>query len=224
MTQNFQGMSNPRRVAELLQSGQAPSDRSFDCWLPFEQRKVSHTYWTPLSVCTRASQWLHRLGVRSVVDIGAGAGKFCVATALMCDCEFLGLEQRPQLVEVAGELARRFGVDHRVHFVEAKFGRDPLPKAEAYYIFNPFRENLEAPERWLDDSVPLHRARYLHEIARMVEFLDAAPSGTIIIEYGGFGGRMPEGYEVQYVDREQACLLRCWKKTAGSALPERKSE
>src|SRR5690606_24542367 len=140
MTQNFEARPDPKQVAERLRCGRTPSDSAFDRWLPLAQRQASPTYWPPLSVCTRVSQWLYRLGIRSVVDIGAGAGKFCVATALMCDCEFLGLEQRPQLVEVARELARRFGVDHRVHFAEAKFGRDPVPKAEAYYLFNPFRE------------------------------------------------------------------------------------
>ena len=47
--------------------------------------------------------------VQSVVDIGSGAGKFCVAAALGSGCRFTGLEQRPRLVAAARTLAAYTG-------------------------------------------------------------------------------------------------------------------
>jgi len=44
------------------------------------------------------------LGIRAVVDIGAGAGKFCVAGALFGKCRFIGLEQYSSLVTSARAL------------------------------------------------------------------------------------------------------------------------
>jgi len=41
-----------------------------------ELREVSAEYWTPLRVAVRAAGWLEELGIGSVVDIGAGVGKF----------------------------------------------------------------------------------------------------------------------------------------------------
>ncbi len=203
---------NRERIVQMLRTANSPSDRAFDRWLSDEQQRVSNTYWTPLSVTVRVSQWLHRHGVRSVVDIGSGAGKFCVATALTSECAFTGIEQRQYLVQAARRLAEQFDVDDRVRFIEGTFGIDPMPEGEAYYLFNPFRENLELPERRLDDHLALDRVRYDHEVGRMTSFLEGLHVGTLVIVYGGFGGRMPKCYEVVEVDRELPCMLRCWRK------------
>src|SRR5882724_10120638 len=70
------------RVAEALRAGYCPADRAFDRFLPPRSRQLSSQYWTPLSVATRAAGWFEDLGIRTVVDIGSGAGKFCVAVGL----------------------------------------------------------------------------------------------------------------------------------------------
>jgi len=210
--------ASPRRLAQWLQQGGRVSDRLFDRWLRRDSRVVSGTYWTPLDVATRVSQWLHRHNTRSVVDIGSGAGKFCVAAALTCDCEFTGVEHRPHLVETARELALRFDVHHRVRFLEGTFGRDPLPEAEAYYVFNPFRENLERTERQLDNSVCLNESRYATEVQQLTTFLGGAPARTLFIEYGGFGGHVPASYELLHSERHAPCLLRCWRKAEHAQL------
>jgi tRNA G46 methylase TrmB len=88
-------------VAEALRSGRCPADRVFDRFLPNELRIVSGQYWTPIMVARRAAVWFDELDIHTVVDIGSGAGKFCVATALASRCHFTGLEQRSQLVASA---------------------------------------------------------------------------------------------------------------------------
>lgn len=64
-----------QHLAEMMRTGSCPIDRSFDRFLPEALRLVSPAYWTPLAVAKRAADWLEDLGIRTVVDLGSGAGK-----------------------------------------------------------------------------------------------------------------------------------------------------
>jgi predicted RNA methylase len=183
----------------------------FDRLYPKSVRRASARYWTPLVVAMRAAEWLRPLGVRSVVDIGSGAGKFCVTAALMLPARFTGIEQRPQLVAAARELARTFQVEDRVEFIEGRFGDLPL-EAEAYYLYNPFGENLFGPDGQLEEDVELSHERYVGDIARVERMLLDAAVGTYVLTYNGFGGEFPRSYQRVYVDRELPNVLSLWRK------------
>lgn len=195
-----------------IRSGICPSDRIFDRFLPYDLRRVSGQHWTPLAVALRVAEWLSFAGVKEVVDLGSGAGKFCVAAAVASRCSFVGIEQRPQFVDAARALAHVFGVENRVQFVHATLSRGTIPLAEAYYLYNPFGENLFGPDEHLGDDVELSPERYQRDIVQTEEFFEAAPSGTVVIKYNGFGGRMPPSYEEVLVDREMPNALRMWRK------------
>ena len=151
------------------------------------------------------------------MDLGSGAGKFCVAAALASRCSFVGVEQRPRFVEAAQALAQLFGVENRVRFVQGVLSLSAIPVADAYYLFNPFGENLFGPDEHLGDDVELSPERYQRDIALMVKFFATAPSGTVVIKYNGFGGRMPASYEEVFVDREMPNVLRMWRKKGALA-------
>jgi hypothetical protein len=80
-----------RELAETLQTDRHPADGAFDRFLPERLRAVSPFYWSPLAVAQRAAEWFSDAGVQNVVDIGSGAGKFCVAGALFGQCRFTGV-------------------------------------------------------------------------------------------------------------------------------------
>lgn len=200
-----------QHVANALRSGTCPGEYWFDRSLPQDLQVVSGEHWTPLVVALRVAEWLDGLGVRTVVDIGSGAGKFCVAAALACGCDFTGIEQRPRLVVAARQLARTFAVDDRVRFVEGTLGQCSIPEADAYYLFNPFGENLY-PDARVDDAVELSDARYARDIALMEGFLEQVKVGTYVIKYNGFGGRMPPSFRPVRVDHELPNFLRLWRK------------
>lgn len=204
----------PAEIAEALRSGRCPADRAFDQYLPVELCRLSPHWWTPLSVVRRAARWLDDLGVRSVVDIGSGSGKFCVAAALAGGCRFVGLEQRPGLVAAARALAELFEVGDRVRFVEGALGEAEVPVADAYYLFNPFGENLHGPLERLDDEVELSEARYDHDVELVEDLLRRARAGTCLLTYNGFGGRAPDGYELVRADLDLPSPLRMWQKAA----------
>ena len=208
-------------IAAALGAGRAVSDRAFDRFLPEELARVSRVYWTPVAVAARAARWLDDLGVKTVLDIGSGAGKFCVTAALAGRSRFRGLEQRGRLVRTARVLARRFGVEKRVRFVKGDVGaRPPLP-AEAYYLYNPFGENLFGPDEHLDTEVELNRERYERDVAEVEGLLHDARVGTYVITYNGFGGRVPDTYKEVRVDRSLPNLLKMWQKYT-SVRPSRR--
>jgi hypothetical protein len=198
-------------VALALRAQRCLTDRAFDRFLPDGLRAVSAEYWTPLSVAVRVAVWLDELAIGSVVDIGAGVGKFCVVGALASQCRFIGLEQRVRLVTAARSLASVFQVDERVEFLEGALGQVAAPLADAYYFYNPFGENLYF-DGHLDDDVEVSEARYDRDVEAAEEMLRQAPVGTYAITYNGFGGRMPASYRLLRVDRRQTCELCLWRK------------
>lgn len=202
----------PEIFRQALQLGYCPKERCFDRLLPPELRVVSGQYWTPLAVAIQAAKWFDDLGIASVLDIGSGAGKFCIAAALAGSARYVGIEQRPQLVEAAHKLARTFKVDDRVYFVQGIFGQVPIPSADAYYLFNPFGENLFDAGEHIDEEVELSDERYIRDTAAAEALLIHAPVGTYVLTYNGFGGSISDSYQQVRVNRELPNVLRMWRK------------
>lgn len=203
---------SPWEVADALRRGDCASDREFDRFMPPRLAVVSARYWTPLRVAVRAAAWLDELNIRSLVDIGSGAGKFCVATAIMSRCTFLGLEHRKDLVATARALAEVFGVQARVSFIEETFGDAPLPEAQCYYFFNPFLEAMLEPEAWLDDQVEHGECRYDRELLAVEHWLSQAPVGTYVLTYNGLGTDLPRTFTEIRSDQSFPCNLRLYRK------------
>jgi predicted RNA methylase len=206
-------LENARVLRASLLSGECDDNDAFDQFLPDADRRVSAQYWTPLQVASRAAQWLQYFGARSVVDVGSGVGKFCVAAALTCGCRFTGVEHRARLVDAADVLARTFEVDDRVAFIRSTSIARSWPDADAYYLYNPFGENLSRRDYQLDSDVELSLDRYRRDVAAAERFIEAAPIGTFLLTYNGFGGRIPDSYEEVAIDRAQVHELRMWRKS-----------
>jgi predicted RNA methylase len=202
-------------LAALIRAGATVDDELFDRFLPLRLRVASAVFWTPLVVAARTALWLAEADVGSVVDIGAGVGKFCVAAALATRCRYVGVEYRARLVAAAGRLARLFRVEDRVTFVTARLDPRTLPVAEAYYLYNPFGENRFGPDGHLDEDVELGEARYDRDVAAVEAVLDDARAGTYVITYNGFGGVVPDGWAQIRVDRTLPNMLRMWVKRGG---------
>jgi SAM-dependent methyltransferase len=206
-------------VADALRMGICPTERVFDQFLPHELRVVSGQYWTPLFVAVRVAAWLDELQVRTVLDIGSGAGKFCVAVALAGNARLVGVEHRARLVAVARDLARVFEVEERVTFIRGTFGETLVPDADAYYLYNPFGENLFGCEDHLDGDVELGDERYHRDVAAVEHLLRTARVGTLLLTYNGFGGQVPMSYEEVRFDSDMPSLLRMWRKTSRKNEP-----
>lgn len=198
-------------LARLVKAGQA-ADEDFDSWLAPELRAVSRKHWTPLAVVQRGVRWLATQGARTVVDLGSGAGKFCVAGAMASDLRFTGVERRARLVMAARHLARDLRVETRVRFVEGDCAQGSVPAADAYYLFNPYAENITEPEERIAHDIERGDWQFVHDVQGTRGWLDELPHGTFVLTYHGYGARMPHGYESMCVDRSFSGELRLWQK------------
>lgn len=211
------GAINRARVAasvrQMLSSKGSLRDQRFDRLLPSRWRTASDQFWTPLDVIKSASNWFAELGVQSIVDVGSGVGKFCVAGAMMSgNCHFTGIEQRGQLCAVARDLASLFRVEDRVTILEGRFGLTETPAADCYYFYNPFEENLFPIHEALDDDVELSADRFRQELRHFRALVTAMPIGTYVLSYNGVGGRVPDCLVEVRVDRSLPAALRLFEK------------
>lgn len=156
----------------------------------------------------RVADWLRQTQVQSVVDIGSGAGKFCVAASLLTSCRFIGLEQRASLVDMARALATLFDVADRVTFLTGDFGALPTTVADAYYLYNPFGEYDFDSNQYAELDVPFNDQTLARDLFAVTHLLSLAPAGTLVITYNGFGGALPRSYEQIAVDVRFPCALR----------------
>lgn len=202
----------PDGIAEALRAGGLPTDAAFDRHLPRELRELSRMYWTPMIVARRAARWVEAYGAASVLDVGSGAGKFCVVGALCSKAHYVGIEHRPRLVSAASELARTFGVEDRATFVAGALGDVELPPVDAIYLYNPFGENLYGFRDCIDEDVELGHERYVADVRRTEALLRGAPLGTLLVSYNGFGGHVPGNFVEREVDRTLPCVLRLHEK------------
>lgn len=209
---------SPARIAERMKRGICPSDRVFDRFLPRAARELSGDYWTPLAAAVRAAEWLDAVGARTLLDIGSGPGKLCIATALAGNCHVSGLEHRTGLVETARALARAFAVDDRVTFIEGALGETPLPAVDAYYLFNPFGENLLGVCE-MEEHVELSADRYRRDVALVEDLLLRAPLGTCVVTYNGYGGSIPPSYRELNIERGLPNVLKMWRKERADLIP-----
>lgn len=201
-----------RLVAAALRAGRPSANDAFDRFLPEALRDVSHKYWTPVPVIRRAATWLRETHVADVVDIGSGAGKFCVAAALLTRCRFIGLEHRASLVDASRSLAGTFEVADRVTFIRGELAQTTNLAAAAYYFFNPFGDYSFESERFSEPGLAFTSETHKRDIVAVHALLSSAPDGTFLITYNGFGGKVPATYlQLDVIDRLPG-TLRLWRK------------
>lgn len=206
------GVRPARLVAAAVRAGRRSTDAAFDRFLPDALREVSDHYWTPLPVIRRVALWLRETGVRSVVDVGSGAGKFTVAAALLTRCRFVGVEHRAGLIEAAESLAAAFEVSERVSFVHGGIEAAAQLRCDAYYLFNPFgRYWFDEPE-YDEPSLTFAPDVRDEHLAAVGAMLAAAPKGTFVITYNGFGASLPGSYQEIDTARQLPGTLRLWKQ------------
>jgi SAM-dependent methyltransferase len=204
------------RVADALKEGIAISDGVFDLLYPRAVRTVSSIFWTPVSVALRAAELLVVDCATRVLDVGSGAGKFCVVGALATGASFTGIEHRAHLVSTARDAARRLGA--RANFIHGRLASDSLEDIDAIYFFNPFAENAFPPEDHLDQTVELSLDRALFDVELAERLLAGARVGTRVVTYHGFGGDMPPSYTLERSEPHRTDKLELWIKTSAGEI------
>ncbi len=177
------------RIDDVRRGRELP-DWAFDRIYPERVRAASERYWTPLRVARRAAEMLAPDASTRVLDVGSGAGKFCLVAALTAPGQYTGVEQRGHLVEVASAIAERYDVP-RATYLHGDMRDIDWAEFDAFYFFNPFSENyFEASER-LDHSVELSPDRFHRDMQYVRAVLAGMEPGARVITYHGLGSALP---------------------------------
>jgi predicted RNA methylase len=170
------------------------SDVEFDSAYDMQIRELSAQHWTPVQVAARAAHLLTRAGANRVLDVGSGAGKFCIVGALSTDAEFVGVERRGYLVDIAKQTALKFGVD-RATFVHASANGFSFEGFNGVYLYNPFYEQISTFLVQIDGAIERSALVYRDFVRSTMDKLAAMAPPVAVVTYNGFGGPMPPGYE-----------------------------
>ncbi len=199
-------------IRERLCTGEL-SDAEFDALLPGDASKRASFYWTPISVARHAARFFRAHGGRRVLDVGAGAGKFCVAAAAsQPGMQFVGVERRGPLVQLASSVARQLELPN-ASFVHSEAFDCAWSGFDGVYFFNPFSENLSPDEEKFDLSSDLSLSRLLSEMKAVSEALRRMPLGTLLVSYHGIGAPIPSGYELVCDEPAGTDRLRAWLRS-----------
>lgn len=116
------------------------------CWCAMCQGNGSSGYRTK-TVCVNSPSPLSEvesimgcLGVSAddaVYDLGCGDGRICVLAAKEFGARAVGLDKRPEAVELSRANARRSGVEHLTRFYERDVLRTAIPDATVVFAYLP---------------------------------------------------------------------------------------
>ena len=200
-------MSASSGNAELPESFSI-EDEKFDQIYPAAIRKLSSIFWTPIAVAAEAARLLVTQRGTRVLDVGCGAGKFCLVAATLTDGRFTGVEQRGELVTASRDAAAQLSADG-VEFIHANITDVPFAEFDAFYIFNPFEEHLHGYK--IDKAVQLSPVLFKRYTSYVSDELGQRPLGTRVVTYMGYADDIPGCYTC-----ESALFgddLKLWIKT-----------
>ena len=182
------------RIAATLRAGANIGDSSFDAHLPRRYQWASDTHWTPVAACREAAEWLAPEPGSRVLDVGSGVGKLCLVGALATQGTFVGIEQRPHLVQIARALGRQLGATSAAFLCDDAFAVDWRDFSSVYF-FNPFAEGLFPDALRIDTTVEQSEQGYELAIAQLTDKLSNLRRGTRVVIYHALGCMLPEGFQ-----------------------------
>jgi Methyltransferase domain len=185
-------------------------DEIFDSIYPLRYKIISKFHFTPVSVAQVAANYLVQIPGTRVLDIGSGAGKFCMVGASCTSGHFTGVEQRKNLYRLALRLAK-MSVPERIEFRLSNITEVNFEDFDAIYYYNSFYENIFQASA-IDQAVTLDKTLYTLYTQFMREQLGKMPIGTRLVTYFSFMDEVPGSYKIQGTDFD--LKLKLWEKVA----------
>ena len=183
-------------------------DVAFDWLYPEHIEAKSRKHWSPLAVVRKAAQFLAEPDGR-VLDIGSGAGKFCLAAAhYYPDTFFYGVEQRHELVLYAEETKNYLELPN-AHFIFANMTQINFDEFDHFYFYNAFYENVDDDDP-IDDTIDTSYSLYQYYTQYLYTALEQRPAGTRLVTYHSLEEEIPMSYELMDVSCDM--MLKTWIK------------
>jgi SAM-dependent methyltransferase len=185
------------------------SDLKFDSLYPKEIQEVADKHWTRIEVAKKAASFLAISSDVKVLDIGSGAGKFCLVAAHEHPrTRFYGVEQRQSLVDLSSNLAKELQLEN-VFFICDNICNIDLTNYDNFYFYNSFYENVPGTQK-IDHSIKYSEDLYNFYNRYLYKQLTKMPTGTRLVTYHSFGTEIPKGYEIVHTDYNE--FLKFWIK------------
>ncbi len=182
-------------IKESFQSKEIISNDRFDQIFDQKLRRVSSVHWTPVEIVLSILELLDLGDESKVLDVGSGAGKFCLVGALNSKAHFFGVEQRQPLVKMANQLAKDFRITN-ASFIYSDALKIDWSEYEVIYLFNPYYENIMAAGLRIDLDIKVSHKKYKDYILETMNKLSQLKVGTKIVTYYGFGQGLPDNYKL----------------------------
>ncbi|MCW2262058.1 MULTISPECIES: methyltransferase domain-containing protein [Sphingobacterium] len=195
-------------IFKALRSNIRVDDSTFDDLYPSNIKILGHRHWTPVDVAKMAATYLVQHPNDKILDIGAGAGKFCLVGATCTEGIFYGVEQRESLVEISTEIAQKHQINN-VEFIHANIDQITFSDYDAFYFYNSFYENIDTSCP-IDNSIVPNQELYYSYTEYLRQQLRQLPIGTRIVSYWSGWDEIPTSFDLEHT----ACrgLLNFWKK------------
>lgn len=185
------------------------SDDLFNSLYPEHIREVAQRHWTPMEVARKASDFLSTNKGARILDIGSGAGKFClIAAHSHRDIYFTGVEQRAYLVELCNDLKEQLHLTN-VAFINQNIRETDLSEFDHFYFYNSFYENIPGTQK-IDYEVEYSERLYDYYNQVLYKKLNETPVGTRLVTYHSLEKEIPPGFMV--VNADYYNLLKFWQK------------
>jgi SAM-dependent methyltransferase len=195
-------------VFERLKRNEIIGDEEFNNIYPEQIQELDIKHWTPVSVAKTAAGYLTGSPGTKVLDIGSGAGKFCMIGSAITNGHFTGVEYRENLYGLSKEMAKAHNLQG-VEFIHANITSINFKDYDAFYFFNSFIENMSETEV-IDTNVPTYASLYGKYNQYLREQFAGMPIGTRLATYWSNSEEVPRGYVIQSTAFEGE--LKMWEK------------
>lgn len=182
------------------------TEENFNSFLPEHLQLASKVFFTPIRTARIASQWLTEDGKKSILDIGAGVGKFCVTGALQNNSLYCGVEYRKSLAQLGNKIIANYKISNAIVLHGDIIDFDFL-NFDAFYMYNPFYENLLFGSR-LNNEVELNGSLYGYYMKYTEHQLDSTRPGTRLVTYHGNNFEVPDSFKK--MRESENGLIKLW--------------
>ena len=184
-------------------------DEEFNKLYPLNIKRLANRHWTPLKVAKYAAGFLVPEDGAKVLDIGSGAGKFCLAAShYKPNGLFYGIEQRKDLLDTSIETSYKLDLDN-LTFLYGNFTQLDFTQFDNFYFYNSFYENIESASK-IDDKIENTLSLYNYYNLYLYNQFKSMPVGTRVATYHTPEEQMPPDYYI--IKTEFNKLLKFWIK------------
>lgn len=167
-------------------------DHQFDLIYPIDLRKLSPLHFTPVEIAKTAAKLLNSNLKSQILDIGAGAGKFCTIGSVLAEGFYTGVEENERMVQVANKIIKKSNLT-KVEMILSNVLDLPFSEFTSFYFFNSFSKFLDrANYLYLDQNQMLYK-KYTSYVKQS---LDGMPVGTRVVTYFSEGKEIPDSYAI----------------------------